>query len=466
MVMANSGSFIQQGSVITLTSLETAKLFQNRSVDIWKHPKIPRIAQLELPNLGNSTSENPWINNGPEGDVSYSSLTGIGVFGLQADSVADFLVPYEYMHLDCTSHMRAGPNETLAFFESLKDLDRQPSGWPYDSPPMWYESAEETNYRRLFNQSFDDSCFFENTFFILSTNAPSKYFPKTIYYGTKDLNKTVSVYKCSLQSTMVEAKISCASDDCKVHQIRRSLEPRGEIGGIATRPWDIVHMDYAAMYFFGIFPIIGGVQSRLSINPIDDYIYGNSSKFSGFSSDKFRNWSLVPDVQVSQRLTQVFNTYWEAGRWFFTTSRYDPFARDLIKNTSDEPVTIHDLNQTEATVTRQIPIYKASVPWILILILCSGVLLLLGITSIFVTLQTSAPDILGYVSSLTRDNPHIRMPSGGSTLDGTERARLIRDLKVQIADLQEGKEVGYIALKSLETDATRTFRLRKDRVFS
>jgi hypothetical protein len=110
--------------------------------------------------------------------------------------------------------------------------------------------------------------------------------------------------------------------------------------------------------------------------------------------------------------------------------------------------------------------YKASVPWIFILFLYSGILLVLGIANIVVVLQTSVPDILGYVLSLTRENPYVKIPTGGSVLDGTEWARLIRDLEVQFADLQEGEEVGYIALESLESDAPTASRLRKNRAYN
>jgi hypothetical protein len=62
-----------------------------------------------------------------------------------------------------------------------------------------------------------------------------------------------------------------------------------------------------------------------------------------------------------------------------------------------------------------------------------------------------APEVLGFVSSVTRDNPYVRVPGGGSTLDGLERARLLRDVRVRIGDVGEaGGEAGYIAVGSEE----------------
>lgn len=160
------------------------------------------------------------------------------------------------------------------------------------------------------------------------------------------------------------------------------------------------------------------------------------------------------------------NTYWDASRWTFSASRSDPYARLSINQTTGLPYEYLTLNQTDAPTTRQVPIYKASIPWILTLLLCSGVLLLLGIANVVVVLQTTAPDILGYVSSLTRDNPHVEIPKGGTTLYGKDRARLVRDIKIQLADVKEGGEVGYIALKSSGGGAAGAGRLRSDRLYT
>jgi hypothetical protein len=52
-------------------------------------------------------------------------------------------------------------------------------------------------------------------------------------------------------------------------------------------------------------------------------------------------------------------------------------------------------------------------------------------------------------------------------LDGTERMRLIKDLKVQLVDIRQGEDVGYIALKSLERGAvTSAGRIQKNRLYN
>ena len=79
----------------------------------------------------------------------------------------------------------------------------------------------------------------------------------------------------------------------------------------------------------------------------------------------------------------------------------------------------------------------------------------------------TAPDILGYVSTLTRDNPFAPIiPEGGNNLRGLEQARLLSDLPVQIGDVNWEEEKGHIAFRSVGTAGEfRPGHVRKERVY-
>lgn len=85
---------------------------------------------------------------------------------------------------------------------------------------------------------------------------------------------------------------------------------------------------------------------------------------------------------------------------------------------------------------------------------------------------TVAPDILGFVSSLTRDNRYFApLPPGDSLLDGEQRARKLRNMKVQIQDVRPDSDVGHIAfaradmsLSNQEDERTRK-RIVKGRMY-
>jgi Sec-independent protein secretion pathway component TatC len=74
--------------------------------------------------------------------------------------------------------------------------------------------------------------------------------------------------------------------------------------------------------------------------------------------------------------------------------------------------------------------------WLYVLVMVSGVLWLVGLTGTLLNYFIMSPDILKFVSSLTRDNPHIPTAVAGTVLDGFERTRLLEDLRVRLGDVQ------------------------------
>ena len=474
-------TYVNQVSVIVSSSISTADTLQNSSVDIWNHPRVPRLQELEQSSQDDDT-EPSWVEIPNEGAVAYTSLTGLSVVSLEPNTVANFSVPYDYMYTDCKPHMRTTAKEIMAYLDQdfgdveLGGHKLHPSGWPYEQPE---HSGSEIN--RLFNMSYlspTTFVYYESSFFFASpyNTSTSSGTSGYVFYGTKDL-ANVSLYKCTLHNITLEANIVCDSAACRTTRLRRAAQPRpssrysdGNVS-IDGRPGSVVQYEYYLRDFIQYFATIGGMITRFSSHPIDNYIYGNTSMLgqstSYFTADPVgHNWSTIPDEQVSQRLTEVFNTYWESSRWMATTIRTDPFALSSINETTNEPFLNLRLNQTTATVSRQVALYKASLPWVLTLLLCSGVLFILGLVNVIVSLKTSVPDIFGAVSSLTRNNPYVDLPEGGSTLDGTDRARLIKDLRVQLGDVQESEGVGLIALKSIAKEETeRSTKLEKDRVY-
>jgi hypothetical protein len=120
------------------------------------------------------------------------------------------------------------------------------------------------------------------------------------------------------------------------------------------------------------------------------------------------------------------------------------------------------MNITTAAIARDSRVYKASKLWVILLIVCSSAMFILGVSSLVLQSVTTTPDVLGYVSSLTRDNPHVKIPRGATALDGPERTRALRDLKVQMTDIRPDSEIGYFALRSVGDETPRSHLAKKD----
>jgi hypothetical protein len=117
---ANPSEFQNEVSTIMLTTLATSDGHQNSPVDIWMHPRIPRIR-------------------------GWKSID----VGLKADSTIRFSLPYEYVFMDCKQYMRASNEETLEFFHTVPKLDISPKDWPQDQGGFFNRSlwaGKETVY--------------------------------------------------------------------------------------------------------------------------------------------------------------------------------------------------------------------------------------------------------------------------------------------------------------------------------
>ncbi|KAL1649605.1 hypothetical protein SLS58_001662 [Diplodia intermedia] len=90
-------------------------------------------------------------------------------------------------------------------------------------------------------------------------------------------------------------------------------------------------------------------------------------------------------------------------------------------------------------------IYDIQIPWFTLYMASTIVLTLCGLVNVVLRTMIRAPDFLGSISALTRDTPFVDAPPGGSTMDGTDRARLLKDKWVRIQDVKPDEEVGRIA---------------------
>jgi hypothetical protein len=117
-----------------------------------------------------------------------------------------------------------------------------------------------------------------------------------------------------------------------------------------------------------------------------------------------------------------------------------------------------------ANTTLTQTVYSADHVWIGITATVSIILLFCGVLGIFFKYTAVAPDILGYVSTMTRDNPYCEVEVGDydGMLDGLERARSLKDVRLQIKDAKWWEETGHMALMTInQRDERRQGRVVK-----
>jgi hypothetical protein len=175
------------------------------------------------------------------------------------------------------------------------------------------------------------------------------------------------------------------------------------------------------------------------------------------------DFSLLDNTTFATRLTTIFNTYIQTlQNCPGSNLDYGQYNTTIWAKTNNCL-----LNDTSSTPLQFLPFVLVTCNWIFftILALTSTLLLFCCCLNIWLIRSLSTPDIMGYVSSLAIQNPYVSIhgdPSSANTaLDGLSRTKLLRDMKVQIRDVQEEEQFGKFALTSDVRQRQPTGRDRK-----
>ena len=180
--------------------------------------------------------------------------------------------------------------------------------------------------------------------------------------------------------------------------------------------------------------------ASLGISSLAEQYFGTGYSFNQTLVDL----STIDNITLATRLTTVFNTYFQLNQLENSCINYN----DSMAESSCW------LDATSSTPLQTLPFVVVSCNWVFftILTLASTILLFCSCLNLWLSRQISTPDILGYVSSLPIEDPQItddgKANQINSTLDGLERSKQLRHVRMQIRDVQQEETVGRFALTS------------------
>ncbi|CAD6588389.1 MAG: hypothetical protein ASARMPREDX12_003254 [Alectoria sarmentosa] len=401
-------------NALYLSALLSPPASKASSVDTWSNVKIPTIEKLE--STGKSDADG-WYDVSP-GNTAYSSLVGLPIDGIRKNGSYHFYVESLYMVLDCP------------IISDFTTTDESPLGG--------------------FSLDFvtDNSTYFQ--LYPNQTSYPAvKTWGVNFSAGSDIDSDNAFVANCTVTRSSVESNITCDHGSCSVTQIRRSKFDKRPPG------YTLLTYGVGAPNFATYWPKSGGSGEHPGSSTPTEYFIADptmDSLSTSILSGGISLQGLSADL-FSERFSLVFNTYWQCSLvpWY-QTGNFPSNASAI----NDNPVisSLGTFNTTTTTVTNFTDIYVCNRMWAAILFVASIVLLLCGICGVIVKHMARGPIILGYVSTMTRDNPYIDLPSGGCTLDGLQRAKLLKDIKVKVQDVAAEGGVGHIAFGSAETFGT------------
>ncbi|PVF95155.1 hypothetical protein CPB86DRAFT_875902 [Serendipita vermifera] len=264
------------------------------------------------------------------------------------------------------------------------------------------------------------------------------------------------VNNCTITPNFLLAKVECYSGHCGVSRIKRVVDPDGQLAhailGRNKNTWpNIVER----------LPETSGISELWVSSQTERYLYdpqAPQAENSGLSADLRE----IPVDEFSRRFAILLNTYYQAT--VSPAPRLNSLIRD-VKYPNDS------LKTTVATIRTLSPnTYQRHWEWVISALVASLAMFSVAIIGILLERRVISPDIYGYVSSMTRDNPYFPLPPNGCTLEGTERAVLLRDVVVRIEDVAPTKQIGHLAFTmagyKTPTEQPIDCRLRRTKVYS
>ena len=278
---------------------------------------------------------------------------------------------------------------------------------------------------------------------------------------------------CCIREVPIQLKVHCSTSNCAATRMRF-------VPGAAQKNRTAFDNDKFSFSFFNNLLLSNGVPNDFktdAFNASSPVAYNiwfgifNMLDLAEGGTLSDLNLTLAEakaqsDMQLAFYMTTMINTYYQAS--------LDPTqgsANDYTLTLDTQGIingTIHSQDYLKGTVKGAMfnPQYRLSIPWVIVDLISCKILLAAALIASWLRQRTLAPDIFGYVSSLTRDNPHLNLPEGGSTMSGLERARALKKVKVRIADVADENGVGKVGLRyagPVDDSSIQMAHLKRDR---
>jgi hypothetical protein len=455
------------------SSLLSPQAVKEGSSDFWGNVKIPYYSSVL--SAGAVEDSDGWAQISPGITPIYSSLFGIPLWGISIGNTT-FTIESTYLELVCTNITLSGqttpdgpftktsmisPDGPFISFNTVSDV----APWA-----IGYKGLDIITARPIGNSSYiyPQSC----PDCLSQDYATLALDPGTLLYQEYSLDENVTSVFCTPSQAYIESSVLCSksstSQECRVTAQRLSQLPH--------MPPEITLLSFPRIAQ-GLTTLLPNSTSQFSVSdPIQNYLYdpkSESSIIAGASSlfldTTERSLQSVSLKDFGDRLGQIVNTFlygslWNSTAWI-TGAPFDGFVAERIggNNASFIPATSADLtamirNRTAAFTVPAIleidsTIYHCDFSWLAVFLVSTLVMFLSAILGVVFSRRTNIPDYLGYVSSLARESPYIRMPDVGVIMDGMDKARMVKEVKVRLGDVsdpQSGSSVGRLAFARME----------------
>lgn len=456
-------------NTLFLGSIAAPNHIKNSSLDSWGNVKVPMIESLSQ---YNRTKGQDWISlDQAQQPLVYSSLLGIPLAGISQNHNTSFDLETSYLRTECTVWSGSGTftpyrrNGTctpgscasLRFNWGALGLIYYPEGSSYKKGTMRLSNGTLTSYP------------------IGRCQDPEAPVTKLLYYNF-DATKDLTSANCSLSTSYVQVRVECSGWDCKPTAIRQPTLTSNPSSNLTyfddcnTR-WPSPNFDFFLRLLRTVTDNIGAEMDQPSI--LQTYLVQPELGISGPAL-----WGIQPVHRAggrlfSIRLGQILNTYWMAAVGVdplflghpadYSDTRHLEYA---VSDGEAHPSNVYNFSETQATVHTQVRILRYDKVWMIVLVVAILVLLFAAVVGLVLDLQIWVPRLLMNVSTLTRCNPNIWVPSGGGALSDEARGNLLADVKVRFGNVRTEDDVDDLVIGDCAETGGHVTKLTKRKLYT
>lgn len=453
-----------------MASLASSLSVKESPLDPWGNIKIPVIESL--PGYHSENEEEWVVFPGYSEATPYSSLIGIPVANISRTGITEFSLETAYWNLQCPEYGYSNLSTADSWLEEVKAAVEGCS----DSCPVYNEvisdgslvdgvimrwgailsktregdvvrrcqeeATEDTPTRQIFLESWNDR-------------------------GT---NRAKIRATCNLATTYVEVTVKCQGWDCEVSRIRKSQNHRRHkspsytvLDACSSDSWE----GSAAAFLVNFVDATDHyLKSSSAMGVLQGYIFSPDRPFSELvSPNSYLDLSVIGNKSFAMRFSQLLNSYFSAYYNYNLTFERHPqgLAYDGSYYFSKDPTT-----EAIGTNTRLETRFVFSRGWMVVLVLATSVMLTSGVIKFVFDLKIWIPDLLMNVSTLLRGSmPHCpNLPFGGTTLDDSDRSRLLKDRMVRFGNIRaEDGSAGELWIGELAEDEGHVTEVARDKTY-
>jgi hypothetical protein len=231
--------------------------------------------------------------------------------------------------------------------------------------------------------------------------------------------------------------------NCGVASIRETLTSAVDTAPNHDDTIDIQYMD-------AFMDMLDGSQSGSGASSIVEwYLQDPLTALNNPASFGYTNLAELDVGVFEKRLSLLWNTLWKMSYQYASI-----MGGNMTREKPDDGFEHEErvLNTTSTTVFPLPAVYAINMPWITVYFISVAVMFLAAVFSLVMRHGCHAPGLLGYVSTSIRDSVyfHNEDVQGNSAEGGTSKTRRLGKMKVIIADVQSGGDVGRIAFAPVE----------------